>query len=521
MTEDRTIGIGIDLGTSNCAVSVVSIKSGRFDFNEARDLAGTSEIPSVVYVDTDGSRKYGGGALSHSQRLPDAERVLTNLKLLLRNNEPISLPGLEDAVTPVELTRGMLSFLKRCCAQTFNIPCENVVITRPANAEFDVDYRHQIREAVLGQEPLFDAFSTLEEPDSVLLSLGSLESLIDKKVLVFDMGGGTLDITIRSVEERDGRPYLELLAIEGSNIAGRHLTQAVADHLFGLARENGLIPVDLSKDDLGALMRLNYSSIDRAKRTVSGLAFQAKSGDKRILRQRETVNFLPHNPSYGPFGVNLTVADFNKILKVFIEESLETAKKAVASAGLLPGEIDSYYIVGGGSQIPGLSEALTDLFGRNPESLIGDFGTIEPRLAVARGAAVWALTRPTENDSDYPSTGPVLERKLPYAISQVVNSGEGTVPIFDEGTLLPAESAQRFYAPVGLGKITVKLVRGVGIPSDCVALSDTIIDLVEPAAQGAQALEFSHVLSLDGELTLLVKDWKGRELPVVRFMDLL
>lgn len=520
MSEEPTIGIGIDLGTSNCAVSVVNISTGTYVFSEAYDLAGTPEIPSVVYMDGSGGTKFGGSALGHSTRLPDAERVLTNLKLLLRNNEPISLPGLEHPVTPVELIRGLLSFLKKCFSQTFNAPCETVVITRPAYSEFDVDYRHQIREAVLGDEPLFDSFTTLEEPDAVLLSLGSLEDLVGKKVLVFDMGGGTLDITIRSVEERDHRPYLELLAIHGSSVAGRYLTESVANHLFDQASTNGLLPSALSEEDRASLLRLNFSSIDRAKRIVSSLAFQADGSNKQAQRLKEPLGLMPLVASPHPINVALSVADFNKILQPFIAESLETLKKAVAIAGLLPNEIDAYYIVGGGSQILGLAEALTEYFGRKPESLIGDYGTIDPRLAVSRGAAAWALTRPTDDGSDVPSTGPVLERRIPYAISQVVNSGRDTFVLFDEGTLLPAEGSSDLYAPIDREKITIKLVRGMGSPTECVSLADTVVDLVERAGIEAQSLKFSYALSLDGELTLLVKDWKDRELPAIRFGDL-
>lgn len=520
MNEEPTIGIGIDLGTSNCAVSVVNISTGKYVFSEAYDLAGTPEIPSVVYMDSSGGTKFGGSALGHSTRLPDAERVLTNLKLLLRNNEPINLPGLDDPVTPVELIRGLLSYLKKCFSQTFNASCETVVITRPAYSEFDVDYRHQIREAVLGDEPLFDSFTTLEEPDAVLLSLGSLEELVGKKVLVFDMGGGTLDITIRSVEEQDGRPYLELLAIHGSSVAGRHLTEKVANLLFERASTNGMLPPNLSESDRSSLFRMNFSIIDRAKRVASSLTFQADGSNKQAQRLKEPVSLLPVDPGGGAINLALSVADFAKILQPFIAESLDTVKKAVATAGLLPDDIDAFFIVGGGSQIPGLAEALTEYFGRNPESLIGDYGSIDPRLAVSRGAAVWALTRPADDGSDVPSTGPVLERRLPYAISQVVNSGRDTFVLFDEGTLLPAEGSSDLYAPIDREKITIKLVRGMGSPTECVSLADTVVDLVERAGIEAQALKFSYALSLDGELTLLVRDWKDRELPAIRFGDL-
>ena len=520
MSEEPTIGIGIDLGTSTCAVSVVNISTGRYEFSEAIDLEGLREIPSLVYVDSSGDMRFGASALGHSTRLPDAERVLTNLKLLLRNNDPISLPGLEHSVTPVELIRGLLSFLKKCFSQTFNAPCETVVITRPAYSEFDVDYRHQIREAVLGDEPLFDSFTTLEEPDAVLLSLGSLDDFIGKTVLVFDMGGGTLDIAIRSVEERENRPYLELLAIHGSSVAGRHLTEKVADHLFEQAILNGMLSPQLSESDRAELFRTNFSLIDRAKRVASSLAFQADGSAKQARKLKEPVALLSLVPGEDTINTHISVADFNKILQPFIAESLDTVKEAVAIAGLLPDEIDAYYIVGGGSQILGLAEALTEYFGRKPESLIGDYGTIDPRLAVSRGAAVWALARPTDDGSDVPSTGPVLERRLPYAISQVVNSGRDTFVLFDEGTLLPAEGSSDLYAPIDREKITIKLVRGMGSPTECVSLADTVVDLVERAGIEAQALKFSYALSLDGELTLLVKDWKERELPAIRFGDL-
>src|SRR4051812_37466835 len=110
---DRTVGVGIDLGTSLCAISRADLSTGVTTYMEAKETGGNREIPSVVYVDTNGTLTFGRVAEGRLNTADEAARVLTNFKLLLRDNQPISVPGTGD-VDPSDLVHGLLRYLKRC-----------------------------------------------------------------------------------------------------------------------------------------------------------------------------------------------------------------------------------------------------------------------------------------------------------------------------------------------------------------------------------------------------------------------
>jgi molecular chaperone DnaK len=492
----KTIGIGIDLGTSNSAISVVNIGEGHAVFSEARDLAGHREIPSVVYFPLGGAPIYGSPAVSHSLSLPDNLRVLSNIKLLLRENHGIELSGLEDLVEPRIIVRGLLAYLKACFERTFNLPCNRVVITAPAYEDFDVDYVAQIREAVMGDDPLFESFITISEPDAVLLSLGSLERFSGKKLLVFDMGGGTLDIAIREVEFVGDKPFLPQLAVMGSSTAGRKLT--------------------FSDEERRSLIQYNFQAIDETKRILSGLANRPGIDPETSHR----TNLLSDNPNSRQYRPEISVERFREFALRIIQEAIETVKAALAKAGLLENEIDCYFVVGGSSMLPLLDDELEKFFGKKAEPLIGSYGVIDKTLAIARGAAVYDLDR-SEDDGEHsgnavPSTIPVLERKLPYSISMVVDNRTATKALVPEGSVLPF-GPERFkvFAPSEGRSIDIVLVRGEGHPDQCVELQPATISFID-APKVDETVHIEVKVSGAGELMVSAYDHKIRDLGVIR-----
>src|SRR6185295_9780884 len=102
-----------------------------------------------------------------------------------------------EAVAPQAIIRGLLAYLKTCFEKTAKMPCTRAVITVPAHEKYDVDYRGAVREAVMAGEALFESIDIIPEPDAVLLSIGDLSRFEGDRVLVYDMGGGTLDVSIR------------------------------------------------------------------------------------------------------------------------------------------------------------------------------------------------------------------------------------------------------------------------------------------------------------------------------------
>ena len=245
----------------------------------------------------------------------------------------------------------------------------------------------------------------------------------------------------------------------------------------------------------------------KPERNFSSLVTQSTVTGRKV--QYETFHLLTKMPGQ-TVRARLRLEDFNAILATFIGEAIATVQTALGSAGLLPEEIDCYFVVGGGSRIPMLSTELERLFGKPSEALVGEFGTIDINYAVGRGAAIYDLDR--SNDSEVE-----IERLLPYPISTITDDRTKSVCLFEEGTRLPAESTRELFAELGFKDVQIDLFRGIGNPTDGVQLQSGRIRLPEAPAPGANAIEFRCHLSKDGELTLTVVDWKNRELEAVRF----
>jgi len=507
--NERVFGLGVDLGTSNSAISRVDISSGRPEFMDAKDLGGDREIPSVVYFHPDGAMEFGHVAAQRARLPSDADRVLTNVKLLLRSNEPIVVPGLASPVEPKQIIRGMLAHLKSCAERTFATPCTRAVISVPAHEEFDVDYRARVREAAMEGEPLFQSISTIPEPDSVLMSIGDLQPLAGRRVLVFDMGGGTLDVSIRDVEMRDGHPFLTQLAVVGSDAAGRRVTQALIDHMIDKWEKD--IGFTFSTEEREQAIRINFTSIDDAKRHLSSMIQQHGADSPRA---HSCIMIAPRG-KHEPYSVSVQAKVLTKLCEDVCADAIVTVERALARAGCTAEEIDDYFVVGGSSRLPLMQERLVQLFRKSPSPLMGPFGTIDSTLAVVRGAAVDDLERAEQ--PAVPMTAPVLERRLPYAISMVTDSHEATKTLVPENAPLPFGPVEEtFYVKAtGDQEVSIVLVRGEGPPDGCPIIAPNVVTLLEPAYQN-DPLAISWFIDESGEMIVQAFDKKKRELAVIR-----
>lgn len=502
--SDRMFGIGVDLGTSMSAISRVDISGGTYQFFEAHDLGGQREVPSVAYVHPDGRMDFGDVAAHRQHSASDAARVVTNVKLLLRQNEPLQLPGLDTPLPPQDIIRGLLAYLKTCFEKTARMPCTRAVITVPAHEQFDVDYRSAVRRAVMSGESLFESIDIVPEPDAVLLSVGDLSQFEDECVLVFDMGGGTLDVSIREIEMRDGRPFLRQLAVTGSDAAGRSVTEALADRL--LEKRQEMQGFTYSTAELAQAKLINFLEVDDVKRRLSGL--QHRGDDQAV-----TCSLLC--PADRPqFTVNIRPSEFGQLVAPVELAARETVEKALSEAGFVASDIDRYFLVGGSSRLSQIELMVRDIFGdRSPNPLQGEFGVVDPTLSVVRGAAIADLER--RDDSSVPMTMPVpvLERRMPYAISMLVDEERATKVLVPKHSDLPYGPVEQvLYLPrTGDTHVDFILVRGDGDPSDCISFHPRSVELFETAVKG-QELRVSWFIERSGELTLIAHDHKNREL---------
>lgn len=511
------IGIGIDLGTSNSSICRLDVSRGTFDFAHARDEQGHENLPSLISVYR--GQMYFGQAAVRRERSPDSDS-LRNIKLLLRDNQEVILGG--TSYTPVELIHLFLRYLKETYEQQWG-PLTKAVITVPAFEEFDIDYQDRLRQAVMGPdgEPLFTDVITLKEPDAVLMSLIEWDSLDGQRILVFDMGGGTLDVSVREVTPNSKdpkRPILKALAITGSHQAGAALTFDFALELLRAWYEEHKLPFDA--DAAPRLISTNFEAFDSAKIALSGIA--AREG---IDAESEDLFSIAGGPDGRAISLSPRVVDLTNLSRNICEQAIVTLEKALSDAGLVAADIDNYIMVGGSSQLPLMGQLLKDFFGKDRLSYVSEVGRIDPYMAISKGAAVYDLDRPAgggasataEDSPSVPNTSPILEQILPYDLSLLVDSGMKLRVLIAKGTVLPsAQTSVTFYMPKHDDNIDIALYRGSGLPADASPVARRTVWFDRQLPINAEV----HVLfevSVDGAVTVFVRGTDGE--PMLAIMN--
>lgn len=513
MTE-RSTGIGIDLGTANSAICRLDTSTGVYQFAHAFDTAGERDIPSAVFIDTDGHWYFGETAEHRGQSVAEAGRVISNFKLLLRDNAPIEVPGV-GAVDPVDLTRRFVGYLQQCYESHFHEPCVRAVVTVPANASFDADYRERLQQALQGgpQGPLFESFATLAEPDAVLMSMIDLSELHERTVLVFDMGGGTLDVTIRRVEMEGDRPILHHASVVGSDAAGVQVTRALTDHLLDRWEQNGKF--SFTKDERLAAHRVNHFSIDTYKRHLSGLTRQGQGGLESARPLNCRVNAVGRGE--GHYSENVPAKLLTDLSRPTCERAIETVENALREAGLIANDVDHYFVVGGSSRLPLMEKMLRDVFGgRGPSGQMGKYGHIDPLLAVSKGAAVDDFDRAevAQGGGHVPSTIPILERRLPYAVSLVVDR-TSLECLVQAGAALPfGPVSKTLYMPADDDNLDIIMMRGDGALEECVPMTHRTVYFDRRMRRGEE-LRVSWFVSDDGQVTVSIMGDDGQAVEAV------
>lgn len=494
---DREVGIGIDLGTSNSAVCRLDTSSGRYDFLFARGDGGVTEIPSAV-ARQHGNFYFGVGAVR--REASDASKVVRNFKRLLRSNTPVVIG--DEKFEPVDLTREFLRYLKDTCERSFGHPVTRAVVTVPAYDEYDVDYQARIRDATIdpdGGPPLFESIATVKEPDAVLLSLIDTYLLIGKTVLVFDMGGGTLDVTIRRVEENSGdpfRPYLRHAAVFGSDMAGARLTDMLGE--YALAHWEAKNRFTFSDEERDLALRMNFGRLDDVKRQLSTYG----AADGMASSRSELCHLAFPGKGEGYYDVDLPASLLTEVSRPVCEAALDTVKIALDEAGLLPSEVDAYFTVGGTSQLPYMQHLLREYFGKPPTPQVSEHGFIDPYLAVSKGAAVHDLGR-EEGIHSVPNTTPILEQVLSYDISLLVNSHLELKVLAAKGAMLPTPVFEQVcYMPQDSDNVDIHLYRGSGSVQDAVSLARRTVYFPEVKRRNS---EVRIRVSIDGDGFLAVQ----------------
>lgn len=344
--------IGIDLGTTNSCVAVMEGGEPVVITNQE----GARTTPSVVGFKKDGERLVG--QLAKRQAVSNPENTIISIKRHMGTDYKVNVEG--KSYTPQEISAMILQKLKADAEAHLGEPVKQAVITVPA---YFTDSQRQATKdagAIAGLEVL----RIINEPTAAALAYG-VDKDEDGKILVFDLGGGTFDVSL--LELGDG--VFEVLATSGNNhLGGDDFDQRIMDYLIAeFKKETG---IDLSTDKL-ADQRLKEAA-EKAKIELSGVA-----------STQINLPFITADAT-GPkhLDVTLTRAKFDEMTRDLVEATIEPTRKAMSDAGLSASDIDKVLLVGGSTRIPAVQEAIKRELGKEPTK------NINPDECVAIGAAI-------------------------------------------------------------------------------------------------------------------------------------
>ena len=347
--------IGIDLGTTN---SVVAVMEGGEQV-VITNAEGSRLTPSVVGFSKTGERLVG--QLAKRQAVSNPDRTISSIKRHMGTNYKVNID--DKAYTPQEISAMVLQKLKQDAEAYLGEKVEKAVITVPA---YFTDSQRQATKdagAIAGLEVL----RIINEPTAAALAYG-LDKDEAHTILVFDLGGGTFDVSILDLAEG----VFEVKATQGNNhLGGDDFDKKVMNWIISeFKKTNG---VDLSQDKM-ALQRLKEAA-EKAKIELSG-----------VLSTNINLPFISADSNGQPMhlDLNLSRAKFNELTEDLVQATMEPTRKAIADSGLAVSDIDKILLVGGSSRIPAVQEAIQKILGKEPSK------GINPDESVAIGAAVQA-----------------------------------------------------------------------------------------------------------------------------------
>ncbi|WP_042200956.1 molecular chaperone DnaK [Paenibacillus camerounensis] len=346
--------IGIDLGTTNSCVAVMEGGEAVVIPNPE----GARTTPSVVGFKKDGERIVGETA--KRQAITNPDRTIASIKRHMGTGHKESIDGKDYSAQ--EISAMILQKLKSDAEAYLGQTVTQAVITVPAY--FNDSQRQATKDA--GKIAGLEVLRIVNEPTAAALAYG-LEKSEDQTILVYDLGGGTFDVSI--LELGDG--FFEVKATSGDNrLGGDDFDQVVMDYLVAeFKKEQG---IDLSKDK-AAVQRLKDAA-EKAKKELSGVLTTTVS-----LPFITVVDGVPQH-----LEVNLTRAKFDELTAELVERTLGPTRQALSDAGMTPADLNRIVLVGGSTRIPAVQDAIKKLTGKDPHK------GVNPDEVVALGAAVQA-----------------------------------------------------------------------------------------------------------------------------------
>ena len=457
--------IGIDLGTTNSCVAVIEGGEPVVIAN----AEGARTTPSVVAFSKTGERMVG--QVAKRQAITNPDRTVSSIKREMGSNYKVNIDG--KAYTPQEISAMILSKLKSDAEAYLGDTVAQAVITVPAY--FTDAQRQATKDA--GKIAGLDVKRIINEPTAAALSYG-IDKEDDQKVMVYDLGGGTFDVSI--IEMGDG--VQEVLATAGNNrLGGDDFDQRIIDWMVSTFKmETG---IDLQNDKM-AMQRLKEAA-EKAKIDLSGIA-----------TTNINLPFITADAT-GPKHLDLTLtrAKFNELTSDLVEKTMGPVRQALQDSGLSINQIDKVLMVGGSSRIPAVQEAVKGFIGKDP------FKGINPDECVAIGAAIQAGVLGGEVE------GLLLLDVTPLSLG-VETMGGVMTKVIERNTTIPTKKSQIFStAADNQTQVEVNVLQGEReFARDNKQLGLFKLDGIAPARRGTPQIEVTFDIDANGIVNVSAKD---------------
>ena len=457
--------IGIDLGTTNSCVAVM-------EGGEAvviPNAEGARTTPSVVAFSKSGERMVG--QVAKRQAITNPDRTVISIKREMGTSYTVDIDG--KKYTPQEISAIILQKLKADAEAYLGTTVTEAVITVPAY--FTDAQRQATKDA--GKIAGLEVKRIINEPTAAALAY-SIDKEDDQKVMVYDLGGGTFDVSI--IEMGDG--VQEVLATAGNNrLGGDDFDKRIMDWIVSnFKNENG---IDLSTDKM-AMQRIKEAA-EKAKIDLSGMT------SAEINLPFITVD------ATGPkhYEATLTRAKFNELTADLVEATMGPVRQALSDSGLSTNDIHKVLMVGGSSRIPAVQEAVKKLIGRDP------FKGINPDECVAIGAALQGGVLGGD------VKGLLLLDVTPLSLG-IETMGGVCTKVIDRNTTIPTKKSQIFStAADGQTSVEVHVLQGEReFAKDNKTLGVFHLDGIAPAPRGIPQIEVSFDIDANGIVNVSAKD---------------